>query len=526
MSRKKNFSNPVEPKEGGVIEGFFASKKFIPALLVICAALILFTNQFVLLDFPSSADEYSYLISAQIFSQGKLSVPSHPLNDFFHVIHTLDDGKFYGKYPPGWPLFLMFGVLLGFPAIVNLIFGVLAIYITYLIGRDFFSEKTGKIAALLMATSPYLIMYSSTYYSQPATLLFVSLFTYLALRFSGEKGLAPNFLLGAVIGVVLIIRPFDAVIVLACFAVYNLYMAIRFRAALSDEVQRLVPVLAGFVLVGCIALAYNFFQTGDPLLMPFSKYDSRDGLGFGDGSYYVGKTLWWAVENNLFYRLVSLNLWVPFYAPLLLIAFHSRKVHGRAFLPLILIFLFFVAGYFFYSAPQFNSFGPRYIYPAAFALFILCALALEKIKSPSISAGPLIALFVVFNLLFLAYFSGIWHERILAKSEVYATVQGAGISNAIVFLGSSPDGNCAADSPCNDLTRNGTAFDGDVLYALDLKGRNSELMAHYPNRSYYLWSCKSIGSRYDKLLDFVYAKNYGCSLERIYHLPGSQQVSG
>jgi hypothetical protein len=46
-----------------------------------------------------------------------------------------------------------------------------------------------------------------------------------------------------------------------------------------------------------------------------------------------------------------------------------------------------------------------------------------------------------------------------------------------------------------DLTRNGIAIgDQDVIYALDLRGRMSELREMFPGRAFYLFSRKTAAS--------------------------------
>jgi hypothetical protein len=39
--------------------------------------------------------------------------------------------------------------------------------------------------------------------------------------------------------------------------------------------------------------------------------------------------------------------------------------------------------------------------------------------------------------------------------------------------------------PVRDLTRNGQHFDGDILYAESIPGKNDQLMSHYPDRFFY-----------------------------------------
>lgn len=68
-------------------------------------------------------------------------------------------------HPPGWFLVLwLWGHIFGFSEVSvrmpSVIFGVLTIYVTYLIGKKLFSLRTGLIAALFLALSPLHIYYS------------------------------------------------------------------------------------------------------------------------------------------------------------------------------------------------------------------------------------------------------------------------------------------------------------------------------------------------------------------------------
>ena len=68
-------------------------------------------------------------------------------------------------HPPGWFMILwLWGKLFGYSEVVvrlpSVIFGVLTIYITYLIGKNIVSQKFGLIAALLLTINPLHIYYS------------------------------------------------------------------------------------------------------------------------------------------------------------------------------------------------------------------------------------------------------------------------------------------------------------------------------------------------------------------------------
>jgi hypothetical protein len=101
----------------------------------------------ILQRFPNSADENAYLFQAETYAQGRLWIEPGPLLDVLHVMHAkVIDGKWVGRFPPGWPLFLAPWLALGVPAwLVSplLAAGVLALLYTF--GR----RECGGRAALV-----------------------------------------------------------------------------------------------------------------------------------------------------------------------------------------------------------------------------------------------------------------------------------------------------------------------------------------------------------------------------------------
>jgi len=490
----------------------FYKSGYLLGIILFAAAAIIFINQYAFLDFPNSADEYSYQIMAQTFLKGKLSVPSPPLKEFFDFIHVINDGKFYGKYSPGWPFFLMFGFFIRIPMIVNLIFSMSAIIVVFFMAKEIFSERMAKGAIALMAISPYVLFNGATYYSQPSVLFFFSLFTYLFMKGSASKN--PRYYLaqGTLLGIIFNIRQFDAVIIGSCFFVYEVANVMTKKKLLREMIRDMTLIAGPLLMLSVIFFFYNFVQTGDSLLSTYMKYDPNDRLGFNTSGL---NSFSWAIRYNIFIRLFFLNLWIPFCLFILPAAFILSRKEERANVILLLLIPFaYVCGYFFFAVFECNSYGPRYLYPASFAVFILAAFGLERIylwrKTLKFAMIPVIFLSIALTSIYVFLI----HERTVERMAVYSEVDRLKITNAVVFLTENKHG-CSGDMPSGDLTRNGISFDAPVLY-VHYQGakKNLGLMKHFPEREHYYWHCDGVIADKMPVIDFIRVKNKHCLLTK------------
>src|SRR3989338_608040 len=471
---------------------------FLLIAIVLSALLIIFTNQVVLQDFPNSGDEYSYLISANLFAQGKLAESSPPNKEFFDFFHVINDGKFYSKYPPGWPFLLSIGVIAGSTMLVNLAIAILSILVIYFICNEFFSGKVAKIAVLLTIISPYFLFNSASYFSHSASLLLFAICTYFYFKAQKSQKLIYWALIGLGVGAILNIRPLDAALFAIALIIHSA-LQLRAQKELIKEIIQLAKKFAvfavGVAILLAVFLAYNFAQTQDPFLMPFSKYNPYDTLGFSENF-----SLQNAIENNLMQRSWMLNIWTPFCYLLILLAILRVKNSNSSFLLLLLSAL--LAGYFFYFSPGGNQYGPRYLYSAAFVIFILGAQAIAALKK---NAGILLIGLLLANIVVFSFMANIFHTQIEERTELYDLIESQKISNSIVFL--NCPFFCSGTIPALDLTRNGTTFDQSAIYVHDRGAENVKIMDQYQAREYYRWSCNPKIIGYIWILDIGFAKN-------------------
>lgn len=444
------------------------------AMILLNLGLTLVTALVTLRGFPFSADEYSYLLSAQLFAEGRLWVPSPEPREFFRFFHVINDGHYYGKYPPGWPLILSLGVLVNAPWLVNPVLGTLTLLLIHRTARENFSQEVANATLYAAAINPFLIFNSASYFSHSSCLLFMTLFAYASFRCLREPTARfPYLLMSAAFGVAFLIRPYTSVALALPFGTWLLINSFRTNQ-LPLLLRRLLLGAVPFAILFMAFLVYNSWQTGHPLLQPFSKYNPGD-------TPFLFKWRWRKVFNiNVQTPLAELNQWIPLSLPLLVASFVPRETRRDTRAVLLLTgFLSLFIAYIFFQASPVNRYGPRYLYEASFAVFILIGCLIVRWKRLALAMLVGISCLNVYVFITGTSFHA---AQVRAGMNVYDLVKEHRLSNAIVFLKTG-----SATMPRADLTRNGIHFDGAVLYVLDLGERNSELLRAFPGRQAYVY---------------------------------------
>jgi len=264
----------------------------------IAAALV---TQQVFEGLPHLEDEYAYIWQAETAARGDLAVSTPVCPKCFLVPFVVDhDGLRFGKYPPGWPAALSFGILLDMRDWVNPFLAALCVWLTFRLVKRILNEKAALLAALLTVFSPFFLVNAGSLLSHVWAFFLTLAFIISWLDLTRPDGRVPGWLLATVsglsLGLLTLTRPLTAAAVSFPFFVHGISLLLKGNKTIRTRI-----LLTG-LLAGSLALIIPLWQyavTGDPLLNPYTLWWPYDRLGFGPsiGNQAGGNNLWWAWFN-------------------------------------------------------------------------------------------------------------------------------------------------------------------------------------------------------------------------------------
>jgi len=446
-------------------------------LFVVSMAVQVFFLLNVNKGFSLSGDENAYLFQAKIFSQGFLTVPSHPLKEFFNNDHIVNNGRMFAIYPPGVPFLLYLGMLLSAPWLVGPLFASASLVLFYVIFCRHNPPHIAFLAACSIALSRFFITFGASYHSHPPALFFtvLAIFLYEKLESCGRG----SIYFGAVLGMAFIIRPFTAVLlafVLMFELVFKLLSTKQQTGNISNvlRLKSITTAAAGFLPFFAVFCAYNYHLTGNMLKMGYLVSDDIQFIGLQGNLIFGLKSILYAC-----WRLFDGLFAIPTPVGLFLTALGVYKAgkDGRRY---FFIFLTTVAVC---STMRFYQF--RYFYSFAFFLHIYVFIGFEafialfikyKKRTGIVHSQWLMSVSVVFAILTLSKSVRVkkrWLEKVTTP---YRLVKKEGLKNSIVFLGST-----SYVYPMF-YSRNSPKLNDTVLYVLDLGNKNKKLIKYYGGR--------------------------------------------
>ena len=244
-------------------------------------------------------DTVSYLFQAKLFAEGKLSVPAPPEHGFSSSPHiNVLNGKWYSKYPFGNALMLMFGVFINAPWLIPALATGGALLLLYLFVKEIYGDihpGIALIAAVLALISPATLGMGSTWFSEPVSRFYLSLYLLALLKTLNCKSDATllarigyPLLSGFALGYAFNTRPLSAIvfgIVGAGLTVYYLFVQWQYRhevaTIFSSTMKRLVFFFIPFVVMLGVCMAWNTHFTEDPIMFTHTVAQPYDKIGFG-----------------------------------------------------------------------------------------------------------------------------------------------------------------------------------------------------------------------------------------------------
>jgi hypothetical protein len=341
-------------------------------------------------------------------------------------------------------------------------------------------------------------------------MFFILVFLYFYQRIFSSHASIHALLAGLSLGYAITIRPLTAGAVGLPFICYLLFDVYKNKEV---PIKTVLIFLAGLSAMVSLLLFYNDLTNGSPFLFGYQKkYQTLGFLGNAQGG--EPHTLKGGVINTS-NNLIGLNNYLfawPVPSLIFIFVFFALPIRKNRWDWLCCSSaLALIVSYFFYYHQDY-IYGPRFYYSLTPFMIILTVRGflalppwLEKKGFMKRTAEASLFLFLLLCFLYTLSFS---FPTLIKKysddywwvtDKLHRKVEEQGITNAIVFI------DCwhPLDLEKPHLIYYGSGFQfnspdlrDDVIYALDLKERNSELMEAFPNRNYYFcnffWDRNSI----------------------------------
>jgi hypothetical protein len=445
--------------------------------------------------FPNSADEYGYIYEADTLLAGRLWNPLAPHHEFFTFLHIFEkNGRWVSEYPPGWSIILAVARLLYLPYwLVCPFVGALLLFVVWKLGQRQSGSLGGILALSLVGFSPFFLFNAASYFNVIPTAASGTLFCWAMLEFFDRPKVSNALGAGAALGIVGLIRSYDAIVFGIPFAIQLLRIARRRHYVFAPF------IIAGGVPFLAILLLSQRAITGSALTPVTSWGYPKFKVGLFPSDEHGHQTNPLVQLVIAVYNMVDLARWTSSILVIGFLIVFIWKVRLRRLGFLDLIFPWVVAAYLLYVGLGGNRYGPRmYLIGYPFLVLTLVSVltpVLENKTEPKrivFVSTLLIGNFI--TCIAATIFSGIFFRDVVnARMDMYDQVRARGLRNAVVIVHSG--GGAYLPFTPKDLTRNGIAIGNqDVIYALDIPGRMSELGQIFPERVFYIYSRKTAAS--------------------------------
>jgi hypothetical protein len=470
----------------------------------------------VLQGIPHVQDEVAYIFQGKIFALGRSWVPEPQAAEFYaNGFIQFFEGRWFSKYPPGYPLLLAPALWAGVPWLVNALSAGVALAAVYLAGAAMFGRHVAVWAALMGLVSPWVVFMSGSYMSHATTMMWAALFLLglVQARLAAERrtlGKAARWGLfaGLAIGMAFITREWTALGIGLGAAVWAVADLVLTRDGRSPRFAAYLCIVVGFVPPVLFLLYQNHELTGDWLRLAQDLVGSYDRPGFGPGhGDEIGHTPAQGLYNTLVYlRTLAtvFNGWpAPFaLAPLALglVAWVGERGVRRSSWDAMLWLSGggLVLAYFAWWSST-TIYGPRYWYEAMPVFLLVAGRGLDLLgrvaartagaawrgRTRWLLPGALFAAFTLYTLTqAIPWQAGTYRGYNDITPAALARAEAGGLTDALVFVELDPARRNRDYGKV--FFANSPLLDGPVVYVRDLGPEaNAYLASLHPGREPY-----------------------------------------
>jgi hypothetical protein len=221
---------------------------------------------------PHTHDEFSYLLAADTFADGRLTNPPHPMWMFFDTIHVNQHPTYMSKYPPAQGAVLALGQLMGNPWIgVLLSVGVMSGAVLWML-QGWFPPSWALVGGLLVVLRLAIFSYwMNSYWGGAVPAIGGALVIGALPRIMHSLRTRHAIIMGIGVGVLMNSRPFEGLILCLPVTIFlTAWMFGKRSPSLSTTLPRLVlPICIIVTLSFGFVAYYNWRGTGNILTMPY-----------------------------------------------------------------------------------------------------------------------------------------------------------------------------------------------------------------------------------------------------------------
>jgi hypothetical protein len=226
---------------------------------------------------PATHDEFSYLLAADTFCEGRVANPTHAKWEHFESFHVIQQPTYASKYPPGQGVLLALGQLLtGWPIAGVWLESALAAVALYWMLLGFTTPRWAMLGGVLWLTQPkFQLAWGQSYWGGTLAFLGGALVLGAAVRLCRRLRPLDAVVMAAGAVVLASTRPFEGMIFCALVGSWVAWRWFRCRSITVRGLSLQFVLPAAAVLVPGLAalMAYNAAVTGDPLTMPYVTHE-------------------------------------------------------------------------------------------------------------------------------------------------------------------------------------------------------------------------------------------------------------